>query len=213
MGRRKRAQSDDYDDSVERHFYDKGKKAKDDKNGVLQTDETTAEEIERLSAKKKEKKLRQKEKKLAAKKVEMEKQAAEAVQKEEVKKQVKTKKKEKEIEKKEPAVGEFIKTHKGVKYCDVEIGKGPIIEDRKKVRVKYVLRANDKKGKIIDSGGNFGFTMGKGEVISGWEIGLLRMKQGGTRHIIVPPTAGYGSKDIGAGAGALLYFEVNLLKC
>ena len=143
----------------------------------------------------------------------MEKQAAEAVQKEEVKKQVKTKKKEKEIEKKEPAVGEFIKTHKGVKYCDVEIGKGPIIEDRKKVRVKYVLRANDKKGKIIDSGGNFGFTMGKGEVISGWEIGLLRMKQGGTRHIIVPPTAGYGSKDIGAGAGALLYFEVNLLKC
>jgi hypothetical protein len=31
------------------------------------------------------------------------------------------------------------------------------------VRVKYVLRANDKKGKVIDSGGNFGFKMGKGE--------------------------------------------------
>mmetsp|Transcript_13394 Transcript_13394/g.20104 ORF Transcript_13394/g.20104 Transcript_13394/m.20104 type:complete len:211 (+) Transcript_13394:63-695(+) len=210
MGRRKRAQSDDYDDSVERHYFQKGKKAKDEPGT---NEPKSAEEIERLSAKKKEKKLRQKEKKLAAQKVEKERQAAGALQKEEVKKQVKTKKKEKAIEKKEPALGEFIKTHKGVKYCDVEIGKGPVIEDRKKVRVKYVLRANDKQGKIIDSGGNFGFNMGKGEVISGWEIGLLRMKQGGTRHIIVPPQAGYGSKDIGAGASGLLYFEVTLLHC
>jgi FKBP-type peptidyl-prolyl cis-trans isomerase len=55
--------------------------------------------------------------------------------------------------------------------------------------------------------------MGKGEVISGWEIGLIRMKQGGTRHIVVPPKAGYGSKDIGGGPNAILYFEVKLLHC
>ena len=52
-----------------------------------------------------------------------------------------------------------------------------------------------------------------GEVIEGWEIGLQGMKQGGIRHIIVPPKAGYGTKDIGAGVGATLYFEVTLLKC
>ena len=55
--------------------------------------------------------------------------------------------------------------------------------------------------------------MGKGEVIPGWEIGLLRMRQGGTRHLIVPPGAGYGNRNIGAGSGALLYFEITLLSC
>ena len=50
-------------------------------------------------------------------------------------------------------------------------------------------------------------------MIEGWEIGLSGMKQGGIRHIIVPPKAGYGAKDIGGGAGATLYFEVTLLKC
>jgi FKBP-type peptidyl-prolyl cis-trans isomerase len=52
-----------------------------------------------------------------------------------------------------------------------------------------------------------------GEVIEGWEIGMKGMKQGGIRHIIVPPKAGYGTKDIGGGAGAILYFEVTLLSC
>jgi|EP00979_Chaetoceros_neogracilis_P017493 FKBP-type peptidyl-prolyl cis-trans isomerase len=218
MGRRNRAQSDEYDDSVERHFFAKQKKARgepDEPEAQSNNDAVpkSAEEIERLRVKKAAKKLRQREKKLAAKKEVEKMEAAEAVEKEELEKHVKAEKKQKKIDKKEPALGEFIKTHKGVKYCDVEVGKGSVIQDRKKVRVKYVLRANDKKGKIIDSGQNFAFVMGKGEVISGWEIGLIRMKQGGTRHIVVPPKAGYGSKDIGGGPNAILYFEVKLLHC
>ena len=55
--------------------------------------------------------------------------------------------------------------------------------------------------------------MGKGEVIKGWEIGLLKMRQGGIRHILVDPSAGYGNQDIGGGKGADLYFEVTLIRC
>lgn len=47
-------------------------------------------------------------------------------------------------------------------------------------------------------------------MIQGWDIGGSRMRVGGTsrRKLIVPPKAGCGSKDIGAGAGAVLYFDV-----
>lgn len=220
MGRRKRSSSDDYDDSVERRYLgieENERKPSPSACEATKAGETierskaSQEEIERLRAKKRAKKLRQKEKKMAAQKEAEEKKIAVQKEQEQKEEQKKVKKKQKEIAKKEPVLGQFVKVHKGVKYCDIEIGKGPIIADRKKVRVKYTLRANNKTGKVIDSGGNFAFRMGKGEVIQGWEIGLLRMKVGGTRHIIVPPQAGYGNKDIGAGVGGLLYFEVTLL--
>mmetsp|Transcript_32610 Transcript_32610/g.49142 ORF Transcript_32610/g.49142 Transcript_32610/m.49142 type:complete len:105 (+) Transcript_32610:468-782(+) len=102
---------------------------------------------------------------------------------------------------------------KGVKYLDILVGKGPQVRDRKKVRVKYTLRSKTKVGKVLDSSENFGFRLGKGEVIQGWDIGLEGMRQGGLRHLIIPPEAGYGRKDIGAGPGADLYFEVALLSC
>lgn len=107
----------------------------------------------------------------------------------------------------------FVKTSMGVRYSDVQVGRGPELVDRKRVVCQYVLRANDKKGKLLDSGDKFAFRVGKGEVIRGWEIGLKGMRQGGRRHIIVPPKAGYGDKDIGGGKGATLYFEVTLLQC
>ncbi|GFH53616.1 hypothetical protein CTEN210_10092 [Chaetoceros tenuissimus] len=214
MGRRKRASSDDYDDSVERSFFgmDERKRNTDNLDDEHEQPSKSKEEIERQRAKKRAKKQRQKEKKEALKKEAEEKEKAKLAEEKKKEEQKQAKKKRKEVEKKEPPLGKFIKTHKGVKYCDIEIGTGPVIQDRKKVHVKYTLRAGDKRGKIIDSSGNFGFRCGKGEVISGWEIGLLRMKVGGTRHIIVPPKAGYGNnKDIGAGVGGLLYFEVTLL--
>ena len=162
MGRRKRSQSDEYDDSVERRFFEKehGKDSLEEQKPK----ELTKEEIEAKRLKKKAKKQRQREKKLAAKKEEEERRAAEKKEEEELKQIKVEKKKRKEVEKKQPPTHEFIKTHKGVKYNDLLLGKGPVIEDRKSVRVKYVLRANDKKGKVIDSGGNFGFKMGKGEL-------------------------------------------------
>lgn len=108
----------------------------------------------------------------------------------------------------------FTTTHRGVQYCDILVGDGPILQNNKKITVQYKLHARNLKGKVIDSHSNFRFTFGKNEVIPGWEIGLLRMRQGGTRHIIVPPNAGYGTnRNVGAGKGGLLYFEIILLSC
>lgn len=102
--------------------------------------------------------------------------------------------------------------NKGVKCLDLVVGKGPMVQHRKKVRVSYTLRAKSHTtGKILDSSKNFGFRVGKGEVIQGWDIGLEYMKAGGIRRLIVPPQAGYGNKDVGAGKCADLYFEIELL--
>jgi FKBP-type peptidyl-prolyl cis-trans isomerase len=106
----------------------------------------------------------------------------------------------------------FRTLNKGVKCLDLVIGKGPIIQHRKKIRVSYTLRAKSHTtGKILDSSKNFPFRIGKGEVIQGWDIGLEGMKVGGVRRLVVPPLAGYGNKDVGAGRGADLYFEIELL--
>lgn len=108
---------------------------------------------------------------------------------------------------------DMVTCRKGVKFQDIMLGKGPIVQDRQKVHVKYTLRKENAKGKVIDSSNDFGFRLGKGEVIVGWDIGLDGMRQGGKRQLFIPPEAGYGMKDIGAGKGGILFFEVSLLSC
>ena len=227
MGRRRRRLDDDFDDSLERSFHAKRSKpdsvAPAEKSGSVadvnsETKSDTAKDdkdnIERLREKKRLKKLRQKEKKLAAQKEKEKQEALQKKQKEQREKQKQERKKLKELEKKKTSnISEFVKTSMGVKYMDIVVGKGPELLDRKKVVCNYVLRAKTKTGKLIDSGDRFSFKYGKGEVIKGWEIGLKGMRQGGKRHILVPPQAGYGQKDIGGGKGALLYFDVTLLQC
>jgi FKBP-type peptidyl-prolyl cis-trans isomerase len=175
--------------------------------------EKDEKEIQRQRLKKQRKKEAQKKKKKEATEKLAKEMKRQQEQKEKKQEKRNEKKKKKDNETEKLKTNTFIKTHKGVLYNDIVIGKGPVVQDRKKVRVSYKLRAVNKTGKVIDSSSNFGFRMGKGEVISGWEIGLLRMKQGGTRHLIVPPGAGYGNRNIGAGSGALLYFEITLLSC
>lgn len=123
------------------------------------------------------------------------------------------KKKEQEKKRQENMSQDFKSLSLGVKYKDITVGRGPLVQDRKKVRVSYKLRANHRQGKIIDSSPDFRFRVGKGEVIKGWDIGLQGMKEGGVRHLLIPPQAGYGRRNIGAGPGGLLYFEVSLISC
>ena len=219
MGRRRRRQRvDDHDDSLERGFHTKRLKLEgdgaspDSKMGEENT--KNADDIERMRERKRLKKLRQKEKKRAA---EEEKKKLVALRDEQRNRRMKEKeqrKKQQEIEQRLSAdTDNFVKTSMGVKYMDVLVGKGPMLVDRKRIVCKYILRANNKKGKLLDSGERFAFRVGKGEVIKGWDIGLKGMRQGGRRHIIVPPKAGYGNKDIGGGKGAILYFEVTLIQC
>jgi FK506-binding nuclear protein len=110
---------------------------------------------------------------------------------------------------KDPATGATT-CRLGVQYIDVKVGTGPTVQPKSLVNVKYQLRGGSPNGMLIDSSKKFSFRLGKGEVIQGWEIGLEGMRQGGVRHLIVPPKAGYGSQDIGAGPGAVLHFDVTL---
>ena len=100
----------------------------------------------------------------------------------------------------------------GVKYTDIIVGTGKLVQDRTVVTVKYKLTGG-RFATVLDSSSNFTFRLGKGEVIQGWDIGLAGMRQGGKRRLIVPPKAGYGSQDIGAGAGVDLNFDITLLQC
>jgi FKBP-type peptidyl-prolyl cis-trans isomerase len=119
----------------------------------------------------------------------------------------------KDSKKKENHNNTFIELKKGVRYRDVVAGTGPVVQDRKKIRVAYVLRAKERFGKIIDSSNDFRFRVGRGEVIQGWDIGVLGMKRGGKRYLLVPPQAAYGQRNVGAGKGGLLFFEITVLAC
>mmetsp|Transcript_3539 Transcript_3539/g.6468 ORF Transcript_3539/g.6468 Transcript_3539/m.6468 type:complete len:252 (-) Transcript_3539:49-804(-) len=101
----------------------------------------------------------------------------------------------------------------GVKCIDVTEGTGTAAQDGMLATVRYKLTGKSFTGVFIDSSKSFNFRLGKGEVIQGWDIGVLGMQVGGRRKIIVPPKAGYGAKDIGAGCGATLCFDITLLAC
>ncbi|MBT0653494.1 FKBP-type peptidyl-prolyl cis-trans isomerase [Geomobilimonas luticola] len=107
------------------------------------------------------------------------------------------------------------KTPSGLAYVDMVVGSGPAPTAGKPVKVHYTgwLENGVKFDSSVDRGEPFVFTIGAGQVIPGWDEGVLSMKVGGKRKLIVPPQLGYGA----AGAGgvippdAVLIFDVELL--
>jgi FKBP-type peptidyl-prolyl cis-trans isomerase len=166
-----------------------------------------ADDIEKLRLKK----LRQKKDKKAKQEQRQKEKELERIQKakleEKKKRQAVIKAKKEKTTSEKP----YTRTKMGVQYQDILVGKGPAVQDRKKVRVSYVLRVGNKRGKILDSSDDFAFRLGRGEVIKGWDIGVQGMLQGGKRYLIVPPEAGYGRDNIGGGSGATLFFDVTVL--
>jgi FKBP-type peptidyl-prolyl cis-trans isomerase FkpA len=80
----------------------------------------------------------------------------------------------------------------------------------------YDASQANQKGPQFDSsigGTPFAFTLGAGQVISGWDAGLVGMKAGGLRRLIIPPSLGYGSVRNGPiPPNASLLFEVDLIE-
>ena len=114
----------------------------------------------------------------------------------------------------EPEAGEVV-TSTGLKYVDLEVGKGPEAQPGNTVEVHYTGRLQDgtKFDSSLDRQEPFTFRLGAGEVIEGWDQGIAGMKVGGKRKLTIPPELGYGDQGAGEAIppGATLIFEVKLL--
>lgn len=97
------------------------------------------------------------------------------------------------------------KTSSGLYYRDITPGTGATVVAGMTLNVKYSgALAN---GSVFDSG-TYSFTI-PGNVIQGWNEGLLGMKVGGSRQLIIPPSLGYGANGSGPiPPNAVLVFTV-----
>ena len=103
---------------------------------------------------------------------------------------------------------------------DLRLGTGTEAASGTVVAVHYTLWlydaiANDNKGPQIETsrgGDPFTFELGSGEVIRGWDAGLVGMRVGGLRRLVIPPSQAYGPTRNGVvPPDATLVFEIELL--
>lgn len=103
----------------------------------------------------------------------------------------------------------------GLQYWEIAVGKGPAAVKGKRVRVHYTgyLQNGQKFESSYDSGRPVVFPLGRGQVIEGWDVGLVGMREGGKRQLHIPPRLAYGA----AGSpptipqNATLIFDVEML--
>jgi FKBP-type peptidyl-prolyl cis-trans isomerase len=102
-----------------------------------------------------------------------------------------------------------------LKIEDTKVGTGAVAKTGDTVSVQYTgyLTDGSKFDSSRDSGQPFQFTIGKGEVIAGWEQGIAGMKVGGTRKLTIPASLGYGAEGAGGviPPNATLVFDVELM--
>lgn len=117
-----------------------------------------------------------------------------------------------------PALGvdlsNMMQTASGLYFEDETVGTGATAQALKPVTVHYTgwLPNGTKFDSSVDRGQPFAFTPGVGMVISGWDEGVVGMKVGGTRKLVIPPSLGYGSRGIGPiPPNSVLVFTVQLL--
>jgi len=108
-----------------------------------------------------------------------------------------------------------VRTKSGLSYRDIVVGEGRRVTLGKKVLVQYTgwLTDGTKFDSSVDRGKPLSFTTGSHEVIPGFNEGVLSMKVGGKRRLIIPPRLAYGNKGAGdkIPSNATLIFDIELV--
>src|ERR1700694_1078363 len=113
------------------------------------------------------------------------------------------------------AQSKTVTTASGLQYEDVVVGTGasPKVGDTVTVHYTGKLVNGTKFDSSVDRGPPFQFVIGVGQVIKGWDEGVVSMKVGGKRHLTIPAALGYGAQGAGRDIppNATLVFDVELL--
>jgi peptidylprolyl isomerase len=113
-------------------------------------------------------------------------------------------------------VNTMITTASGLKYADIVLGKGASPVAGKQVKVHYTgtLENGKKFDSSVDRKQPFSFMIGVGQVIRGWDEGVMSMKVGGKRKLVIPANLGYGARGAGGviPPNATLLFDIELLE-
>lgn len=107
-------------------------------------------------------------------------------------------------------------TPKNLQIVEEKIGTGTAVKKGDTVEINYVGTLTN--GKVFDasakdgSGGPFSTQIGVGQVIKGWDEGIIGMKVGGERKLVIPPSLAYGSQQVGSiPPNSTLIFQVQLV--
>lgn len=102
----------------------------------------------------------------------------------------------------------------GTRIVEVKVGTGPPVKAGDMVTVHYVgtLADGTKFDSSRDRNVPADFPIGRGQLIRGWDLGMMGMKSGGIRRLTIPPDEGYGAIKAGPiPPNSTLYFEIELL--
>ena len=115
----------------------------------------------------------------------------------------------------EQSANEPIQYDNGLVVQDVIVGEGKTAENGDTLSAHYVGALQD--GTVFDESYGRGqpiqFVLGSGQLIQGWDLGLVGVKEGGKRRLIIPPELAYGAQGAGGviPPNATLLFEIELV--